>query len=772
MRKKIRKLFSYLFALIKKPTLLFIKRMSVYGYLLLFIFLFGLALRVIGDWPGYWTFHQDEGDLHVLARKIVLHGDFKPYNYIYGSLVPLIYALFFAFVFIPFHFIIFTIQNFHYLWEINELGSFSHYRETFLDHGWFYLDASNNYFPHWARDTSAFVSSLVIIAVYFLCKKLFNDRRIGLIAAFLTAINYRHVLSSTLALVDAPVALFATLSILASISLIKRNSIRRYAIVGVSLGLCYSIKFFIYSIPTFLLCHILSTWKFTNGTVIKKIYAVIFNKNFWLAFAVSFIVFAIINPYFFLDHKNAMLNIKHNYSGYNLFTGNHSIKVIYYLLNFGMGRILFLSTILGFIYSLFRYKLSTLILSSTVVTFSFMFLVISSGSVTPPHTWSLIMPLLLIFPSVLVADLSSRIKNRRMSLFCCLIGVVLLGCFSLKNSLLLSYYSSKPQNAWLLNQWLEKNLQNNSYVAGTWGVFFPGERNYRYKEMRQIANKFISLQELQKEKIELAFVTAGIPTNMNDDLSLDNKLMSSIFFNNSLFWDFMKNNYISLTMQELGDYRIVQYSKPSWQTLEPSIMIVKIPKFFNPSKKKVVVSYDFEGENQSKDWSTSSFMSSKTLSYSISPGEGLDGSAAALLKIPEGCYQAKLTSRPFSVEKNRWYALKGEAFRPVPDVYKDGFLRLDFYSKDKKRLKTYVSAALDEAENNKWENLEASGIAPLSSAYGSISFQVDICNGATYKLDNIKLTVSDDVPTLGRREYPYYGTEIPERFIWSPNRWQ
>src|SRR3989344_9168123 len=167
------------------------QRFAVSNCLLLAILFLAIFLRLLGTYPGYPPLHPDEQTIIDSARKIVLSHDFKPVDYYYGALLPVLYAIIDLFFFIPVLFVSLSLSNFSIYRDEGIVGFFNYFIQNIyspVD----VLDIQHKYFTYWTRYETAVLSSLTVIAVYFVGRKLFS-KEVGLITAFLTAINYRHV---------------------------------------------------------------------------------------------------------------------------------------------------------------------------------------------------------------------------------------------------------------------------------------------------------------------------------------------------------------------------------------------------------------------------------------------------------------------------------------------------------------------------------------------------------------------------------------------------
>src|SRR5581483_12050405 len=121
-------------------------------------------------------------------KKIVLHFDLKPTNYYYGSLLPFIYAAVDLVFFAP---LLFRLSFIISLFDITKINVFDYFSDL-INTKWDSFDTLHNYFGYWARYETAFLSACTVLIIYLLGKKLFN-KYVGLIWAFLVAVNYRNV---------------------------------------------------------------------------------------------------------------------------------------------------------------------------------------------------------------------------------------------------------------------------------------------------------------------------------------------------------------------------------------------------------------------------------------------------------------------------------------------------------------------------------------------------------------------------------------------------
>lgn len=757
------------------------RKFTPIGYILFFILVYAIFIRLLGASPGYPTIHQDEPTLTEATRKLILEHNFKPDNYYYGSLLPILYAIMDIVFFIPILFLTFPFTHFD---EIITGGflEFFHYFYRELSRNASISDVSHNYFPYWTRYDTAFLSSFTVIPIYFLGKKLFN-KETGLVAAFLTAINYRHVLSSNFALADAPAALFASLSILLSVMCLEKPTMKRYIYAGIGLGCAFSVKYFIYIIPAFIICHCIASWKHTRGAWYMKLLGIVFQKSIYLTIVVSVLTFVCINPFLFLDKKTASSQLAYNAMRYRLDFPTLQSKFRYpfntlifpdkvnvtfnYLFHYGLGEILTITIVTGIIIGLFLYPPGVFLLLSVVLPYLIIFMGISGA---PVRNYSSIIPLLLLFPSLLIASLTKIIPKKNIA-YVLIIGLTIcIGFQSFRDSFFSSYYYSQQSNYSRFINWTNTHMQTPTTIAHGPGVPLPP--NYTGNTMNFISGFYVSEQELDENKPKWVVVDSGYST-IENSLALQNPTITKdIWYMDTKQGKYLKNTFTTLTMQQLGYYRIAQFVKPFWQSIEPAVFVVTLPVFPPPTSLSKASLYSFNTQDDLSKFHEANFSEAQKHAFSITQHGGVHDSPAVMLEgnkcISPGEY--RLISEKIHTSPSFYYYFSTQARRtntPVDGRQYDGYLRLDFYSRPGEIVKTFVSKQL--AENDQWQTLAAYGIAPQKSAFLTVSIQADTCvQGENYIFDAMQLLKSDQTFPVSTKQYPYYDIPIPENFIWMP----
>lgn len=751
------------------------------------IFILGLFLRLLGTFPGYPLTHPDEPTIQTSSVRMVFELNFRPIAYYYGQLLPLLYAISYILIFIPLTTVFMLPAN------INILN------KGFVEYIYFIYKSLTKSLPlheqgfwsinYWARYDGAIISAFIVIIAYILGKRLYN-RQIGLIATFLIAINYRHVLSSRLILADAPAAFFGLLAVFLSSNLLQNSSIRNYIVSGIGLALSLSVKYFVYVIPTFLLCHLLTTLK--NAPIsIPKLVVNYLNYKFFITLIVCGILFIAINPYFLLAPDEASYYWAANSARYGLRLSpevlqsfNLSYYSLYYLYYYGLGPILSILTLVGFIWSIIRYPKSTLIISSAAIPYIYTFLVISGTGLV--RNYSAIIPFVLFFPSAFIYDSTKLIFNllkktteykfgMKSNYFLNLQKVFLIliilsaGYQSIYHSIISGFYLSKEQNMISLYRWMDNYLPEGSEILGPSGVFYPAGKNLSATKLTIEGNNITSLEEIYDKKFKW-IILSWIPADISENLLLNKDITRKVFFNKILFDDLAYNNYSSLIFNELSDYRIAEFAKPFTQ--DPPFMIISFPDFWKLTADHIVTKFDFNNSSTLEEWNYKYYVNN-SYSYNFSPNKGIENSGAIdINQTTPHCTSiyVQLLSPKITIYPSKWYTLSVMGKRKANQLYeriRNGFFRINFFDAKDNLIKTYVSKTLSASDF--WQKLYASGMSPENSTYAEIVFQIDSClENEQYTIDDVNLFEAEQNPNINLQLYPFYMKKPSDGFSWMP----
>lgn len=712
-----------------------------YNIILFVIFFIALTIRIAGVYPGYTMDHPDEGTIAVSALRITFAFDFIPVGYYYGQLLPIIYALI-NWIFILPVFILF-------IYPLKFISPpFTRCLQSTETLQYCFSLQNKIFWDYIGRFETAFLSAFVVFFVYLVGKRIFN-KDIGIIAAILTAVNYRHVLSSIFSLADSPVSVFALISVLLSINIIKNNNLKNYIFAGAGIALVLSTKYFIYTIPAFLICHTINTWKNNNGGFFQKIFVA--------AFA-TVALFLAINPHLIIDYPRASYQLTLNAARYGLsavslkdYFSNVNIYQLYYLYKFAFGPVIITLIIIGFVLGLIKKPLGTIIVSS--VALPVLAFLLFRG--TPVRNYTAIVPFLLFFPAIVIYYFSKLIKklfdniNLKISIVSmCIFFAIIFGFFGLKNSLSLVKDMSKTHNSQLLTDWILKNIPEDNIVVSSYGAHPPRFYISNGIVWTPSASSYTSFSELLSTKIQWVVFSSSSSSSINELRWIPNmNIVKQIFFNDQKLEIFLRDTYSNLVTGELYKYTVVEFSKNSNLSPESNYFVSKLPleKFERVSNKIISQVY---------------FNNSKTNNVTLTYQKN---------DLPNNDFfiTNKSEISKFNTNPNHLYTIKGlSKFSTynIVDLLKDGYLRLDFYDETDKLLSSHVSGLT--SNNNNWNNLVVYGISPIKSKYATISFQIDTYqNKDTFSVMNIKVNESIKPMTEVINDYKYLNETIPLMFL-------
>ena len=249
------------------------------GLLLLVLLLGSLLLNLWGTGYGLPDkLYPDEGRIinHALAFGM---GDFNPHYFNYPALcMYLLFLLYGAYYFIG-----------HIAGSFQSVADFQ--RMFFADPSGFFLIG---------RIWVALTGTAVVAMLYFLGKKAFRDKRIGLLSVIFFAPLPYFVFYCHFVVTDILLLFFLLLSCFFIIRISREGKISDYFLAGAAAGLGIATKYspVFLAVPIFL-AHIIFTVSHK-----KKLISLSSIAPLLLAFGVMVLFFFIASPYCFLDFRN------------------------------------------------------------------------------------------------------------------------------------------------------------------------------------------------------------------------------------------------------------------------------------------------------------------------------------------------------------------------------------------------------------------------------------------------------------------------------------
>lgn len=729
------KLFVPIFKLIKNNPII---------SLIVFI---ALVLRIYGIYPGYPDIHPDESSSYSTSVHL-LYNFLKPDRFDYPAGVPFINAIVYVVFFIPLYVLKIIFYNSDALLQFifNPHNFFVQHKEEIFGNRDFYA-------MYWTRIITAVFGTASVLLLYFTGKKLFN-KEVGIFAAFFLAVNYLHVVRSHFGLPDTYNGFFLVLMLLICSRLLKKDSLKNYIFAGIVGGLAFSLKYQLFAFLPFFLTHLLIVLK-------RKKPLLLFRWEFIFSLIIAGLTFLLVNPYYLFNIAEAMkqnANDIRRYQMGNIFFRPYSY---FYLFYWGIGSLASISIVLGMILMAIRSPRNWLILMSFVFTFFFVMTYYGQGGIFT-RNFANVMPYLMLFAGYGMYVLLGLFKNKykHTLLAKVLIIVLMLGInfSSIKNSLILDKYYSMPWNETKLSEWLRDQLPKNTVVRN-YQMFFHAvggqaviDKQFFMKDW-DYSKGPNSLAEFQEEETDFAILN----TNPLQSITYWWRGYPELFLKyNTVPFDFIENGFHGLSIKELLRYTVFEAYKP-WQShYENNYLVFKIPKKpkdFEKLGKKIA---NFTFDTKEDIWQLRGDFGLGSMKASWIEG--------TLVATSSGT-TSRLSSPAISVKEGLQYSVRGNIKTSAQtDGERDGFLRIDFYSDDKKdtleKIGIIVAISSRAHAIGEWTNIQASMIAPKGSKFMTVSFQFKNAY-FTSMFDDIEVFESSTKPIERFKEIPYIKSTIP-----------
>lgn len=732
-----------------------IKKVVKDNIFIIIILIFALAIRAFGFYPGHPNDHPDELMSYASAIEMILNNDLDPRRYDYPSGVPLIHYLFFkSFVLPPIFYKIFLFDPKSFLLYFLPNSDFMKDNRVLI------FGKSDVLFLFWSRFLTAILGTASVYLVYEIGKRLFN-KYTGLAAAFFLAFNYRHVLSSHLALSDVPNSFFVLLATFFSLLLFEKDSKIRYLLCGLSIGLSFSMKYQIFPLFPFIFVHLI--WVLKRKDILRLIH-----PYFILSLLLVPAVFIILNPYFFLHLKEALSIVEYVSLRYGRGASRFNLYAVLFLYKWGIGVLPFLTICIGFIFACIKTPVKALFLLSYIGIFLYVFLYYMSGG-TYVRNFTTVIPLLMIFAGfgfVFLVSLFQKILNKNMIIILSVLSLVIINADSIKNSFVLSINYIKPWNREVLAKWASDYVPNNSIIIND-NLGMPSYLQFSDKTLQTIPRGHEEGEAIT-EYIEKKYDFAVLNATWNQyNFYWSGLSYQKLIQYQDMPYSILRNSYAYFLLSEYKNYLVYEKYKP-WQSPDNNYLVMKIPQKPKTLGKKIA---SFHFDNGLEGWKLYNFDNKKgqNLVYDKEIGYEENGS----IELPSKIYTNNLSRAisPFiSVLSGKLYTVEGfiKANNDIKSRFRDGFLRVDFYAKDD------VSSFKDDAKAVKavsgrffgpkeWIKKNIIVKAPQNVKYLTVSFQRDdVQFDNTYWLDDIDIYESNENLLEKFKEIPYIKSTVPD----------
>ena len=751
--KHIKKKLARIISLIKQNKLLSL------------ILILSLLLRFIGIYPGYHTYHSDEGMSYSSAIEMIRNLNLDPTRYDYPSLIPEIHAVLYVFLFIP----VFVLFN-----SIFSAGVLPAHSDNIIDL-WQKIVVINQQTMviFWGRYITAFFGVLVVLMSYLVANFYFKDKRIGLVAAFLTAVNFRQVLNSHLGLPDIYNAFFLLFSLFTIGKLLERDTLKNYLMSGTGLALFFSTKFQIFTLPAFLLVHLILTWKRTKSKSVFSLLKSFFRKEVLLSALLALFIVLIINHYHLVRFEKFRAINSYNLLKYGFGTKALNFFPLSYLYHVGIGQLISATIVLGLIIGLRQRFIKSFILISPLIPFFFLFIYYTRGGYYV-RNFVTVAPVLLIFAGVFSVWFWEAFKKRlNLSLntnLAILLTTIAISITQFQNSLISSVAYLRPWEYVSARNFASANIPEKSTIVSHPWDMYPRDKNYSVVPLEP--STIYSLQEMQEEGAQYGF------------LNLDWLTLSSYWWMNRTtadsikFWekpnDLLSNTYGSVNSRELASFAIAAFVKP-WQAPDMNILIVKIPKPLDFENKKEVKRFRFDNKNDLNGWFLIDGNEAIAKKIYFDPDVGKEEKGS--LKIENGPRQYPLilaTSPVIPLEDGKAVLVDGwlKTSEVLLKKARDGYLRVDFYNGDPGKIGlltkySYASLSSRMFGSDDWVEKKISVIPPKNTKFMTVS--VGTNGGTGLWADDISVYFSENQITDPKTKPPYidYHFDIDILFPYS-----
>lgn len=704
------------------------------NWIIILIILVASLLRFIGTNPGYNRYHNDEPIIYGTAIDMVRNNSLDPVRFDYPGGPIYINYFAFKFVFIPFRWGVYYTTH-----VLQILDGTVHIPISALEKdrifNTFILGGRDFYPLFWGRYVVSFFGVGNVFLLYVLGKKLFS-KNVGLIAALLLAINFRQILNSHIDLPDIYNSFFLLLSFITAVSLWKKPILKNYFFAGAAFGLSFSMKYQFFGVLPIMLAHTYTSFES------RKFLKTFFNLNVLFAVFTSILVFMIFNPYFFVRFELARFWIESVSARYGVGVNTLSIYPISYLYHYDYGAVESFVILAGLILGILKYFRKSILLLAAIFPFMASLLYFSRGGFYV-RNFVTITPLFLLFAALFISSVYQFIKKRTGGVFSALILIIILvfvGFVPARNSIIHTYYYTKPWGYQVLSDWLYKNLPPNSIVAAN--PFDPPTGSPPLRKTEFELSGSYSLAEHRDDGADYALSNSDWTANAFFFW------MSYGFSDLKRFWnkpiDILRNTFFGLAIEEHFRYRIFAATKV-WQSPDEALVLAKIP-VWPKVKFNNLVSFRFDKDMEGWTTMDKEIDGGADYIYDSKNGHGSEGS---IVYLPLGSKYSivRAASKPIGVTPGYLYKVTGflKSEEVLDSRNRNGFLRVDFYSANTGLQNVGIVSSISSRlyGTGDWMQKEVVERAPDGAKYMTVSFQMSGSTTGKIWLDDVNVYVSD-----------------------------
>ncbi|MBI3486055.1 glycosyltransferase family 39 protein [Candidatus Daviesbacteria bacterium] len=308
--------------------------------------------------------------------------------------------------------------------------------------------------------------------IYKVTKDWFGQR-IGLLSAWFLAVSFIHVKESHYIKNDVLVGLIVLLIFHFSCLIVSQKKLKNYLFAGLFVGLAFGVKFYpIISIITVLAAHFIKTVKQKNNFIDKKIIL-------FLEIVLLTIIFQSAPTLIFKsDGLSEFIRIK-NIVLYDIKPLTNEPLIITFLfrhLREGMGLLMFLTAMIGLLYSVLKIKQFQYFLLIFFPLF-FLFTIDLWASYNLPRHSLVLLPFFIILSSLGVNLAIERLSSsNKIKLLVLVIISLTIMAPTLNRSIKMDRYFAGIDTRHLAKKWVEANIPSGEKIVieGTLKPYIPG----------------------------------------------------------------------------------------------------------------------------------------------------------------------------------------------------------------------------------------------------------------------------------------------------------
>ncbi len=427
---------------------------------LLIIIILALLLRLLGIWHDYpYSFYPDEA--HFVKRSLAFgSGDLNPHWFHKPA--------FFMYILFAEYGIFFVVGKVISLW--NSVEDFA--VAFIVNPGPFYIIG---------RVTVTLFSIGAILVSYQIGKRHFNTR-IGLLAALLLALCYGYVSASQDIKADIPASFFTILSAYFLLNFLETNKLKQlaFSIIAAAAGTATKLYPYVMLVPIYISILYVYAYPLENIRLYwKKIIAICLGTILLFYFT-----FFICSPYNFLDPLGLKSTFGKIISLINTITSlfsdtrststseldfisaplSRSSSFASYLQTLvrmeGMGLLIGIISIAGFVYMLFSRSFKNFILLLFPLLFVLISTVVFPGYAEPRHQLP-IYAFLTLSGAYLIDSIYTKANKQQWLIYILLVLLI----YPLVQIVERGLYVSKTDTRNVAKHWIEKNIPANSRIV-------------------------------------------------------------------------------------------------------------------------------------------------------------------------------------------------------------------------------------------------------------------------------------------------------------------